>query len=407
MTESEPRRRQRRPTLTDKMVAALPKKRKRYIVRDPEQRGHYVRVMLTGPNVYCAVARDPFSKQVWHTIGSSDVLTIDHARERARTAIKRIREGVPPVEPLPAKPASFGAVAAEWLKRHVEKNGLRSRTEVERVLKKNILPHWGNKNFVDIRRSDVTALLDHVEDTSGPSAADHVLAIARGVASWFASRHDTYSSPFVRGMRRTDPKSRKRERILSDAELRAVWRAAEDTGTYGALVRLLLLTAQRRSAVTQMKWGDLDGNVWRIPMEERAKGTAGTLALPEMAMQIVDAQPRHAGTFVFAAGRGAGPLNGFSKAKAAFDRRCGVTGWTLHDLRRTARSLLSRAGVRPDIAERVLGHAIGGVAAVYDRHRYDSEKADALHRLASVIDSIVHPSNDTKVVPLVRPVAQP
>lgn len=93
---------------------------------------------------------------------------------------------------------------------------------------------------------------------------------------------------------------------------------------------------------------------------------------------------------VFAASRGSGPLNGFNKRKAAFDIACAVTGWTLHDLRRTARSLMSRAGVRPDISERVLGHVIAGVEGVYDRHRYDEEKADALGRLANLIDTIVN-----------------
>ena len=91
-------RRQRRPTMTDRMVAALPKKQKRYVTPDPEQGGHYVRVMPAGPNVFCAVARDPHGKQVWHTIGGADVLKIAEARDKARTAIKRIKEGQPAVE---------------------------------------------------------------------------------------------------------------------------------------------------------------------------------------------------------------------------------------------------------------------------------------------------------------------
>ena len=99
--------------------------------------------------------------------------------------------------------------------------------------------------------------------------------------------------------------------------------------------------------------------------------------------------PRFAGNDFIFAGRGAEPFNGGS-FKAQFDTKCGVTGWTLHDLRRTARSLMSRAGVNREHAERVLGHVIGGVEGTYDRHRYDVEKAVALRKLADLITRIVN-----------------
>jgi integrase len=194
-------------------------------------------------------------------------------------------------------------------------------------------------------------------------------------------------------------KKKPRERTLSDSELRAVWRAAE--GSFGALIRLLLLTGQRRGSVVRMKFADLSADgTWQIATEEREKGNAGTLQLPKQAVAIIKAQPRFTGNgYVFAATRGDGPLNGFDKRKRAFDKACGVTGWTLHDLRRCARSLMSRAGVRPDIAERVLGHAIGGVEGVYDRHTYDAEKAHALRALAALIEKIVIPPRGN-VVPM-------
>ena len=133
---------------------------------------------------------------------------IEQARERAREAIRRIRDGLPAFEAPRVKPASFRAVAEDWLARHVAKKKLRSRAEVERVLAKNVYPIWGaGVPFVDIRRNDVTKLLDYVEDKHGPSAADHVLAIVRGISSWYATRHDNYATPFVKGMRRANPKS--------------------------------------------------------------------------------------------------------------------------------------------------------------------------------------------------------
>jgi integrase len=106
----------------------------------------------------------------------------------------------------------------------------------------------------------------------------------------------------------------------------------------------------------------------------------------------------HGNPYVFA-GRGGSHFNGFSKAKAAFDRKAPIALWQLHDLRRTAKSLMARAGVRPDISERVLGHVIQGVEGVYDRYEYKPEKADALRRLAALIETIVRPPADN-VVPL-------
>jgi integrase len=124
-----------------------------------------------------------------------------------------------------------------------------------------------------IRKSDVAALLDEVEDDHGARQADYVLAIVRGIMNWFATRHDDYVPPIVRGMRRTNPKERARNRKLNDGELRAVWKIAEANGTFGALVRLLLLTGQRRAKVVAMRWQDLamDGT-WTLPAEAREKG---------------------------------------------------------------------------------------------------------------------------------------
>ncbi len=397
---AEQMRRKRRKTLTDKMVAALPRRPKRYVLPDPEQRGMYVRVMPKGPHVYAAVARDVYGKQVWATIGNADVLKIEEARDKARKAIGRIKEGKPAFEPPPVKAASYKATAEKWLELYVAENGLRSAPEIERLLKRHVFPHWAKRDFVSIGREEINDLLDHLVKTRGAWTADHVLAIICKIANWHATRSSTYRSPFVVGMRRTKAESRKRSRILTDAELQQVWHAAEDAGTFGALIRILLLTAQRRGAVVRMKWTDItpDG-VWEIAAEEREKGNAGALKLPETALTIIKAQPRFSSNeHVFAAARGDGPLNGFNKRKVAFDKACGVTGWTLHDLRRTARSLLSRVGVSSEHAERVLGHKIAGVEGVYDRYHYAEEKADALLRLTNLINRIVNPPSDNVVL---------
>jgi integrase len=384
--------RQRRRGLTDKQLASLPRKSKRYIVTDPEQRGHYVRVPPQGPIVFTAVARDPYDRQIWTALGTTADLKIDDARNMARVAIRRVKEGKPAVEPSKPKPESVAEVAESWLRRHVEKNKHRTAAEVRRQIQKYVLPYWADRNFVEIRRSDIAALLDAIEDKHGPSMADAVLTTLRSIATWVQSRDESYTPPFARGMRRVPKQMHQRARILNDEELNKVWHAADDAGQFGALVRLLLLTAQRREKLLTLQWNDIaaDG-VWTIRTEPREKGNPGTLQLPEVALDIIEARPRFVGNPQVFAGRNGPIAFNFSKVKANFDRACGVTDWRLHDLRRTARSLMSRAGVQSEHAERVLGHAIGGVEGNYNRHTYDAEKADALRKLAALVERIVTP----------------
>jgi integrase len=396
----------RRKSFTDAMVAARKRKRNRYTEVDPELRCHYLRIPPQGPVAYYTAVRDRYGKLVWSKNGTADVLTIEESREITRAKIKRIEAGLPAVEPPKPKPDAFKGVAENWIKRHVIAKKLRTRAEIERVLRVYVYPLWGDRDFTSLRRSDIASLLDHVEDHHGSRQADYVLAIVRQISNWFSTRHDDYLSPFTRGMRRAAPN--KRERVLDDAEIRRVWKAAEQAGTFGALVRLLLLTAQRRDKVATMRWADIsDDGVWEIPTAPREKGHAGALRLPPIALDIIKAQPRFASTpFVFA-GRGKGPINSFSKVKGSFDEAAGVEGWVVHDLRRTARSLMSRAGVSSDHAERVMGHAIPGVEGVYDRHAYFEEKAIALAKLAALIEHITHPPEGDVVVPWRAPAVQP
>ena len=390
----------RRKTLSDNGVAALKPKAKRYAYPDPELRGHYIRVQPSGAKSYVAVARDPSGKQIWATVGDASLIKIDEAREKARKLVKTISVGEDR-----SGPQSYRKVSDEWFKRHVQKKDrkLRSELNIRRYLGKHILPTWGSRDFATIKRTDVATLLDKVEDNSGPVAADLTLSIIRSISNWYATRDDNYVSPVVRGMRRSEPKERARDRILDDDEIRAVWKQAEANGTFGAFVRLALLTAQRKEKVASMKWEDIEGNIWHIPNEEREKGNAGDLVLPKRAIEIVEQQLRFASNPYVLVGRGGGHFNGFSVAKEAFDAKVTIPHWTIHDLRRTARSLMSRAGVRPDIAERTLGHAIKGVESIYDRHGYDAEKAEALKKLAGLIglilagpaDSVVEYSRDS------------
>ena len=272
-----------------------------------------------------------------------------------------------------------------------------------RLLERHILPAWHDREFVSIRRSDIAALLDRIEDEHGARQAD------------YCPQHRALDHELVsRRARRLQPADRARHAAAvaaragarphpDDDEIRAIWKAAENSGTFGAFVRIALLTAQRRAKVRCMRWADIsDAGEWTIPKEPREKDTGGTLVLPDVALAIIEAQPQLGDNPYVFAGRGAEPFNGFSKSKARLDAK-------LPRLRRRGRfticgarasSLMSRAGVRASIAERVMGHAIAGVEGVYDRHAYRDEKADALRRLAALIDAIVHPHEN--VLPMKR-----
>jgi integrase len=390
----------RRPSFTEKQLGALPRKRTRYILKDPEMRGHYIRVPPDGPIVFCAVARSPIThKAIFATLGNTSEINLAEARDRCREAIKRIKAGQPVVEPRPPAPETLAAVAANWLTRYVERNRLRTAPELRRQVGKYIVPVLGDRPFVDIRRSDIALFLDAIEDKHGPPMADSILSTLRAIANWYAARDDTYTPPFVRSMTRTPPQNRRRDRILNDNEIRQVWQAAADfkIAQFGAVVQLLLLTGQRLAKVQTLRWDDLDASgIWTIRTEPREKTNAGKLRLPQRALDIVHAQPLFVSSpYVFVSRTGS---NGYSKS--AFDEKCNVANWRLHDLRRTARSLMARAGVSSEIAERVLGHAIPGIEAIYNRHDYLDEKADALRKLAALVERIINPPSDN-VVPLV------
>jgi len=255
----------------------------------------------------------------------------------------------------------------------------------------------GPRRFLDIGRSDVASLRDGIREKHGRRQANMVLAILSKLMNWYAAnRSDTYSTPIVRGMKF---KTTARDRVLSDTELRQVWRACE--ATFGDIIKLLLLTAQRREKVGRMKWAEMKDGVWALPREPREKANPGSLKLPQLAIDIIEARAEVADNpFVFPGRVRGQAFNSYSQGKAELDARLprGMPKWTLHDLRRTARSLMSRAAVSPRAAEMALGHMIKGIEGVYDRHAYDAEKGHALEALAVLIERIVNPPEGDNVI---------
>jgi integrase len=181
----------------------------------------------------------------------------------------------------------------------------------------------------------------------------------------------------------------KRERVLSDDELAVIWRATDGPGPFNGIVRLLILTGQRREEVAGMTWAELADDTWTIPASRTKNGATHIVPLSAQAQDLLRMAPRF-GELVFPGLRG--PFNGWSKAKAALDARSGVTGWRLHDLRRTAATGLQRLGVRLEVTEQVLNHVSGsraGIVGVYQRHDFASEKRAALEAWGEHVLAIV------------------
>jgi integrase len=173
------------------------------------------------------------------------------------------------------------------------------------------------------------------------------------------------------------------------------------------MLKTLLLTAQRRDEVATMIWKEIDKDgIWTIPAARYKTKRPNHVPLSRAALAVIEGQSRVEGCDYVFPSRTRTPFSGFGKSKSALDKavrqalqkqaRAGETAeplpnWTLHDLRRTAKTLMARAGVRPDISERVLGHVIAGVEGTYDRHTYADEKRDALEKLATMIERILNP----------------
>jgi integrase len=298
-----------------------------------------------------------------------------------------------------AATGTFREIAERWFVQ--KKAAHRTAKESYRQLTRYVYPRWKDRPFLQIKRRDIADLIDEIEDGSGPRQANMVLSTIRSICEWWQTRDDDYTSPVVKGMKRDENKAR--EHTLTDAEIASVWQATAE-GTFGGIVRLLLLTAQRRAKVQTMKWSDLseDCATWTMASEPDEKGHPEVLRLPPAAIDVLKQQPR-IGPYVFASERRQGrPFNSFGQAKRALDLKLGFNGWTIHDLRRTARSLLSRVGVSFDHAERVLGHVIPGTAGVYDRHPYEQEIGNAVAKLAAEIARIVNPPPGENVLQFER-----
>jgi integrase len=322
------------------------------------------------------------------TLGSYPATSLAAARGLAIEARGNLERGE---DPKPVR-GTLKEIAERYLTREAD---LRSIDQRRDIFERLVYPALGDRPIDDIRRGDIVRLLDDIADGSGPRMADYSLAVLRRLFNWHSVREESFRSPIVRGMARLKPSEQTRDRTLEDDELRSVWHTAEGRGSYGLYLRFVLLTACRRNEAAMMPWAEITNDGWLIPAA-RYKNKRAHLVPLSTAAQAVLAKVPKTGDLVFTP---PDRKKGWSHwTELEFRKACGVNGWSIHDLRRTARTLMSRAGVPTDHAERALGHSKGGIRGVYDWHEYHEEKRLAFEALASLIERIVNPQPN--VVPM-------
>lgn len=373
---------------------------------DDELSGFGLRVRAGGSRKFVLHYRHG-NLQRRHTIGNASAMTVEDARKRARRVAVAVDDGKDPAADKAARRVSasllFSSVKADYLAARQREMKPRSYQEAERHLNTHWKPLHGLA-VASIARPIVAARLRAITDKSGPVAANRARSTLSAMFAWAIGEGLCDLNPVI-GTNKNGEDDR--ERILSDAELAAIWHAAP-ANSYGRIVRLLMLTAQRRDEIGGLRWAELraldDPGKAQIalPGERTKNGRAHDVPLSKAALGLIEAQPRIVARHpVF--GEGDGGYSGWSRSKLALDAKCKVADWTLHDLRRTAATRMADLGVQPHIIEAVLNHVSGhkaGVAGIYNRSAYAAEKRAALDLWAGHIRVIVAKASGANVTRL-------
>lgn len=336
------------------------------------------------------------------TLGPLGVLTLEEARRKAAKALVGVDEGRDPATEKATNRAAaaltFAAVVEDYLTARAKDMKPRSHAECSRHLRKL----WKAMHGVPlgaVNRSIIAAHMRKIEENSGPAAANRARSTLSAMFGWAMGEGLCELNPVIGANKATEGKTR--ERVLLDNELAAVWKMAP-ANDYGRIVRLLMLTGQRREEIGSLRWPEIDKaeKLIRLPAERTKNGRAHGVPLSRLALSVLDECDEHDDRdLIF--GTGEGGFSGWSKAKAALDDACGVKGWTLHDLRRTAATRMADLGVQPHVIEAVLNHVSGhkgGVAGIYNRSTYEPEKRAALDMLATYVRAAVAKAEGANVV---------
>jgi integrase len=342
------------------------------------------------------------------TLGRYPAYGLKEARETAREARKLADRGIDPAiarrdaaaaAQLAAREMrTVGSVVDEFMMRFME-HGKRPHSpryiaEVRRNFKNHVLPVWGDRDVKSIARRDGIALLDGIADGPGPIAANRTRAALSAMFNWALRRDLVELNPVLQ----TGPsgQEKERERVLSDDEIIAVWKAAGGLGyPFGSFVQMLLATGQRRSEVASMRRQDIRGDIWVIPAAMTKARREHAVPLSETAVQILAGCEHVSEIYVFATRRDR-PISGFSKAKAELDQRVAKAGfsmpsWRFHDSRRAVATGLGGLKVPRFVVGRVLNHADRSVTGIYDRYEYLDEKRAALEAWGRHVEGLIGP----------------
>ena len=341
------------------------------------------------------------------SLGRYPGMSLPEARDAWRAARLAVSKGESPAHIRPTTADSFAAVADEWLKRDQAHN--RSAAEVRRVIERDINPAWGDRLIAAITRRDAIELIDRIADRGALTMARRIHSHLHRLFRWSVGRGIIENNPMADLPKHGS--AVKRDRVLTDSELAAVWKAAGKIGwPFGPAVQLLGLTAARRDEIASLRWPEIHGDEIRIPGERGKTTEPRIIPLSLAAAKLIDTLP-HIGDdgFVFTT-TGKTPVSGWSKAKRLLDATAAeingrpLAPWRTHDLRRTAATGLQRIGIGLQVIEAILGHVGGsraGVVGVYQRHQFDVEKRSALEQWAREISRIAS-GKKAVVVPITR-----
>ncbi|MGA2638651.1 tyrosine-type recombinase/integrase [Methylocella sp.] len=380
--------------LTTKGIEALKPGAARREIADVKVTGLFLVLQSTGAKSWAFRYRAAGQSRKL-TLGNGSMGLAD-ARKAAMEAAAQVAGGKDPAgdaaaarearKPVAAAAAdAFETVARRFLAEHVDRklsanSAYRYRSYIEKVA----IPAWSGRRFGTIMRADVKALVKAKADT--PILANRIFSTVSSLFSWALEEEIIATNP-IAGMKKANRET-SRDRVLTEAELVKVWNAAVATETpYSAVVRMLLLTGQRRTEVALMKHAEVDlaASLWTLPKARTKNKTAHTVPLSGMALAVLAEFPKGKSPKVFTEVR-------FDVEKARLDLACGVTGWTLHDLRRTCATGLQKLGVRLEVTEAVLNHKSGksrGIVAVYQRGDFADEKREALTAWAAKVSSLL------------------
>ena len=367
-----------------------PEKREEY--RDRATKGLLLRVSPSGVKAFSYYYRIG-KKTARITIGKYPDITLKEARTKADFLRQTLASGVDPrinkKKSLEAREQTVQLMVDKFIKEYAIKSGNSSWKQAASNLRLYLVSKHAKTSVKYIQRTDIKEILKSLNDEGKHVAANRALAHMRKFFNWLVEEDylDTPPTDHVKPLK----KEYKRERVLRNEEIRAIWSACEAmSGPYCAWIKLCFLCGQRRIETSRIQRSQIIGDYWELTGAETKNKQLHLTPLSRQAFDLVQKLLEQDGEYLIKSGRnGDKPINGFSKAKVQLDKLSGVTDWRIYDIRRTVSSNLPALGVSRFIIERVLNHKDNSVTGIYDRYSYLEEKRDALQKWADRLDDIV------------------